>query len=64
MFIWNFLFAFWWYACGGLLLVFITYLILEWIAETRYISDIYEWAIIKRVSLVYTVLFLVLVIFF
>lgn len=64
MFIWNFLFSLWFYTCGGLLLVFITYLILEWIAETRYISDIYERFVVKRVLLVYTVLFMLLVIFF
>lgn len=64
MFIWNFLFAFWFYTCGGLLLVFITYLILEWIAETRYISDLYERIVLKRVLLVYTALFFVLIILF
>jgi hypothetical protein len=64
MFIWDLLFTFWFYTCGGLLLLFITYLIMEWIAETRYISDIYERLVAKRVLLVYTVLFLLLVIFF
>lgn len=64
MFIWNFLFAFWFYTCGGLLVLFITYYILEWRAEVYYISDFKERFIIKRVMLVYTVLFIVLVIFF
>jgi glucose-6-phosphate-specific signal transduction histidine kinase len=64
MFIWNFLFTFWFYMCGGLLLLFITYIILEWIAETRYISDLYERVVVKRVMLVYTLLFLAFIIFF
>lgn len=51
MFIWNFLFTVWWYTCGGLLVLFITYYVLEWIAETRYISDIYERLVVKRALL-------------
>ena len=64
MFIWNLLFTFWWYTCGALLVLFITYYILEWRAETQYISDLIERIITKRALLVYTALFLAIVIFF
>lgn len=64
MFIWNLLFAIWFYSCGALLLLFITYLILEWRAETHYISDLKERFVVKRVLLFYTVLFLAIAIFF
>jgi hypothetical protein len=64
MFIWNFLFTFWWYSCGALLVLFITYYILEWRAETHYISDFFERVVVKRALLAYTGLFLAIVIFF